>query len=77
MQNVINDWDLVENVAEFFNSNEELAEDWLCLFDDYMSEEEMLESANEFAEENELPFRVISIVEQNEEGEVTWVFEKV
>jgi hypothetical protein len=73
----INDWDLVENAKTFFKGDADLAQDWLEMFSDYGDVPLLVLSkrASEFAIENELPFRVLDAIDQNEDGEVTWIIE--
>ena len=73
----INDWDLVEGVKTYFKGDADLAQDWLEMFSDFgdVPLTELVEPAAEFAIENELPFRVLDAIDQNEDGEVTWIIE--
>jgi hypothetical protein len=74
----INDWELVEGVKTFFKGDADLAQDWLEMFSDFgdVPLSELVEPAAEFAIENELPFRVLDAIDQNEDGEVTWIIER-
>jgi hypothetical protein len=78
MENLtINDWDLVEGVKTYFKGDNDLAQDWLCMFSDLgdVLLTKLVEPAAKFAIENELPFRVLDAIDQNEDGEVTWIIE--
>ena len=77
MSKVMNDYDLIENSALYFNGKDDLINDWMELFSDCgnVALEKLVEPSNKFAIKNKLPFRVIEAIEQEEDGDVTWRIE--
>jgi hypothetical protein len=77
MRQIINDWDMTDDVVTYFNNDVDLAANWMDFLSDYgdVALQKLIVPANEFAIENNLPFRVIDAIAQNEEGEIDWIIE--
>jgi hypothetical protein len=71
----IDDWDLVEAADVWFNGDEDLANDWLDIFSDVSENADdavYVKGANEFLTNNNLGWKVINKLSQNEDGEIMW-----
>jgi hypothetical protein len=71
----IDDWFLVEELDEWFNGDEDLANDWLDIFSDVSENADdavYVKIANEFLTNNDLGWIVINKLSQNEDGEIRW-----
>ena len=71
----IDDWFLVEELDEWFNGDEDLANDWLDIFSDVSENADdavYVKIANEFLTNNNLGWIVINKLSQNEDGEIRW-----
>ena len=71
----IDDWFLVEELDEWFNGDEDLANDWLDIFSDVSENADdavYVTIANEFLTNNDLGWMVINKLSQNEDGEIRW-----
>ena len=71
----IDDWFLVEELDEWFNGDEDLANDWLDIFSDVSENADdavYVKIANEFLTNNDLGWIVINKLSQDEDGEIRW-----
>ena len=71
----IDDWFLVEELDEWFNGDEDLANDWLDIFSDVSENADdavYVKIANEFLTNNDLGWIVINKLSQNEDSEIMW-----
>ena len=71
----IDDWFLVEELDEWFNGDEDLANDWLDIFSDVSENADdavYVTIANEFLTNNDLGWMVINKLSQNEDSEIMW-----
>ena len=71
----IDDWFLVEELDEWFNGDNDLANDWLDIFSDVSENADdavYVKIANEFLTNNDLGWIVINKLSQNEDGEIRW-----
>ena len=71
----IDDWFLVEELDEWFNGDNDLANDWLDIFSDVSENADdavYVKIANEFLTNNDLGWMVINKLSQDEDGEIRW-----
>ena len=68
----IDDWDLYNQKKKYFKGDTNLADSWLELFSDEPLNVNYRKLANEFLSNNNLNWRVVKKLSQNDEGEITW-----